>query len=382
MMDELERAAFWWTNVPGPHGAVQAAADALAGARPVLVLATDDTAWPDTMRGVLEEEFKGRTGAYDMIATRIDARDWEEGSDPGRFLLSRYASPADQKRFRPGGSTSVQSFLQANDILANRLFWVHGLSAKSAEDWLQFVRGLETGPVENGLFILESGAAPPCEAGQRTAVVDLGRRTTRGDVQLFCHFVLGTADTAKTQWTDYAATVAAHLCGTDAWLAARLAEDPALAAQGPVMVLEDIMAAAPERGTAPDHPFQLLRDGNTEELTRRIWTAQIEVLFPVLELERLSIIREWKAHIQRALDEMPLERFGEQITQAEDAELGVLVHMMGTRIGPGQYHLYLPSEPTRERITFLHHCRNLLAHADVCGPVEVAGLLGRDAPLQ
>lgn len=381
MMDELDRGAFWWTSVPGPHGAVVAAADALGSAHTVLLCTPEDTSWQDTLRGVLEEQFKNRTGAYDMIVTRIRAKDCPAGTDPGRFLLGRYASPSDQKRFRPGGRTSVQEFLRKNGILSNRLFWVHNLDDTAAEDWLRFVRGLTQKRTGDGLFILEGDIQPPDTPGQRVSVIDLQKRITRDDVHLFTHFVLGTGSRTDAQWAEYAAAVAARLCGTDAWLAARLAEDPALRTQGPIQVLEDLFDDDRcGRGiSCADHPFRLLRDGRMEELTHRVWAAQIQVLFPILEMERLSIIRTWNACVQRALDEFPLERFGTRITVAEEVELGALVHMMGTRVGPAQFHLYLPAEEVRDRIVFLHQCRNVLAHADICSPGDVARLFALDA---
>ena len=37
--------------------------------------------------------------------------------------------------------------------------------------------------------------------------------------------------------------------------------------------------------------------------------------------------------------------------------------------------LYIPEEQERDTIHFLHECRNLLAHASCCSPVQIKKLL-------
>lgn len=379
MMDELERSAFWWTNVPGPHSALVSAADALSASRSVVLKAPAELSWSATMRGVLEESFKSRTGAYDVSVTRVSAADCPPGTDPGRFLLGRYASPADVKRYRPGGRVTVQDFLRTNGILTNRLVWIYGLDANSAENWLRFVRGYNARGPQDGLFVLEGTSEIPDADSQRVETVDLGARISRDDVQLFTHFVLGTDSAQGAGWADYTAAVTSRVCGTDAWLAARIAEDPAFRVLGVLKVLTDLATSEEYagHGTARDHPFTLIRNGETDAIMHSVWEAQVQVLFPIIELERMSIVDAWDDSIQRALGQDPVERFGVRITEAGDAELGALVYMMAHRIGPAEYQLYLPSEEVRERISFLHDCRNRLAHTDVCSPDAVSLLLDR-----
>lgn len=377
MMDEMDRSAFWWMNVPGPHSAVLEAADALAGNHSVLLKVPPDTAWSETMRGVLEETYKSRTGAYDMSLTRVNAADCAPGTDPGRFLLNRYGSPADVKQYRPGARGTVQEYLAEHGVLAHRLIWVYNINEENAEAWTKFVRGYGGAGPKNGLFVLEDMTDAGKAEGQRLRRVDLRDMISRGDVQLFVHFVLGTAGASGDAWTDYAAAVAARLCGTDAQLAAWLATDPSLRTHGALHVLQELAVdyTGEIAGIGKDHPLHLLREGDIEALVHRIWAAQVQTLFPVIELERLALVREWEQLIQDALDAHPLERFGVRITEAGDADLGALVHMMGTRDLDGMYALYLPDENVRDRIMFLYQCRNRLAHADICAPADVEKLL-------
>lgn len=377
MMNEVDRSMFWWANVPGPHRAVLEAAEALSANRSVLLKAPPDVSWPDVMRGVLEEQFKSRTGAYEISVTRIYAGDCPQEMDPGRFLLSRFASPADQRRYRPSSRLSVQDFLRQNGILENRLIWVYGLDEKSADEWLQFVRGYSGRRPQEGIFILEGPPDIPEPEGQRTQTVDLASCITRDDVQLFCRFALGSGSPEDGPWNDYISALAARVCGTDAWLASAAAEDPAIRVTGILPVLE--MLSATEDGAlragTPGHVLAYVRMGRTEELEHRIWSAQIEILFPLIELRRMTLVRRWEPAIQEGLDEDPVERFGSLVTEARDAELGALVFMLGRRMPDGRYNLYLPDPQARDEICFLAQCRNRLAHADICSPEETARIL-------
>ena len=59
----------------------------------------------------------------------------------------------------------------------------------------------------------------------------------------------------------------------------------------------------------------------------------------------------------------------------EDVELGSLCYMMNHRGNNGSYMLYTPDEDARQRIVFLHDCRNQLAHVICCTANQVAELL-------
>ena len=62
-----------------------------------------------------------------------------------------------------------------------------------------------------------------------------------------------------------------------------------------------------------------------------------------------------------------------------DVELGSLCFMMRNKQENGfyKYMLYIPDEFDRDRISFLHDCRNSIAHVSICEPEQVRRLLDK-----
>lgn len=100
-----------------------------------------------------------------------------------------------------------------------------------------------------------------------------------------------------------------------------------------------------------------------------------QVLFPLIELERQKLIEKWHDSIEEALHENHVEQFGAAVTDPAEVELGTLCYMMRCRVSGDYRMLYIPEEADRERIRFLHECRNKLAHMNCCAPGQVAALL-------
>lgn len=129
--------------------------------------------------------------------------------------------------------------------------------------------------------------------------------------------------------------------------------------------------------TYAGHPLWLLRSGNMTELSRRIWEAQIQVLFPIIELERQQLVEKWYAAIDEALADNAVVQYGSTLTDPAEVELGTLCYMLSCKVSGDHRMLYLPDEEDRERIHFLHECRNKLAHMSCCAPSEVTTLLDK-----
>ena len=119
------------------------------------------------------------------------------------------------------------------------------------------------------------------------------------------------------------------------------------------------------------HVLWYCRNAKTEELEHRLWSAQVQVLFPIIEMERIALIEKWYDIIQDALDSNYITQYNEPLRNAIDVELGSLCYMMKHRTESGLYMLYIPDENERDWISFLHDCRNQLAHASICTTDQV-----------
>ena len=88
------------------------------------------------------------------------------------------------------------------------------------------------------------------------------------------------------------------------------------------------------------------------------------------------MIERLRPAIQEALENNVVEQYGNVLCDPTEVELGTLCYMMQYRVDNDHRMLYIPNPVDRERIVFLHDCRNRLAHMNCCSPMDVVGLLG------
>ena len=102
----------------------------------------------------------------------------------------------------------------------------------------------------------------------------------------------------------YAVDLISALCLTDGELANELLLREDLMSVEPAellaAVVEENFSDSP-RGREAWHPFALLRSNNDSELNYRIWSAQVRVGYPKIELERLNVVRDYYDQIKHAL---------------------------------------------------------------------------------
>lgn len=367
---------FWWKNITGPRMVISGVTGTLRDGRMAVLEVPDGLPWPYIMRDTARNAFGDITGSGDTVFEMLEAGyDIPSGEDPGRFILSRYATADVGRGYREKSKVTIQEYIKAKNVLRNRIIWIYGLDRSDAGRWLAFCRGFGKSSPRDGLIVLEmrEGARPP--EAKNAAVISYRGCVSRHDVLLFNSFVLEEKPRTGSLWKQYIAAVSASLCGTDAELSEELMEGTDFRDASPLDVLKEI-ASGGRRGTeAMGHPLWLCLNGGEETLRHRLWEAQLQVLFPLIELEKTDIVKEWKEEIGRALTENCIMQYGERVCSAQDAELGTLCYMMGKRNEDGLYFLYIPDEEARERISFLHECRNTLAHACTCTPQMVARLL-------
>ena len=228
-----------------------------------------------------------------------------------------------------------------------------GLDEKAAGKWLQFCRGFSPRSAADGLFVLEVHGNITATESKHIQYINFDDCVSSYDVQQFNCFILDDQKLYTTNWKRYISTTVAAVCGVDAEISEMLLKVVDFRDETAIDGLKRIneMGDFERRGTEKDsdHPLWHFRNNTTAELSHRIWTAQIQVLFPIIELERQKLIEKWHSAIETALKENEVTQFGAVITA--------------------------PAEADRERIRFLHDCRNKLAHMNCCTPNEVASLL-------
>ncbi len=306
-MSDFSWNEFWWRNITGPHVVVAKVSEALLDNHMVVLSVPTDLPWRHSMRGTIQTAFRDRLDASDIVIELIDVVDDNpDGIDPGRFILSRFASSTISRGYREKSRFSIQDYITAKNVIKNRIIWVKGLKGVTAEHWIKFCRGFGHRPVQDGLFVLEV-QGEICQVDLKPLeLIDYSDYVSNYDVQLFNSFVLDDQDKYPDVWKKYIASVVASICDTDAEVSAELLETVDFLECSAIEGVKSI-AGSPEyarRGTeeSSKHVLWYSRNNKTAELEHRLWSAQVQVLFPIIEMERISLIEKWHDIIQDALD--------------------------------------------------------------------------------
>jgi len=371
---------FWWTNITGPSVVVSKVTMGLLENSNVILKVPSDLPWRHSMRGAIQSEFRDRSISRDIIIESIDAVDDNpDKMEPGKFILQRFADDATKRGFRDKSKISIQDYISQREILKNRIVWVKGLTGNAAEQWLKFCKGFSPKIPNEGLFVFEIHGDFYYQETKRMRLVDYCQYISSYDVQLLNSFILDNQNQWSNAWKKYISSVAAVVCDTDAEISELLLRTVSFTENTPFEGIA-LIAESPEfcrRGndSLSEHILKLFRNGDYAEIKRRIWSAQVQTLFPIIELERIEIVNRYCVPIRVALEHENTYQYGKVITDPIEVEFGTLCYLMARRDDENLYLLYIPDESCRERIHFLHEYRNNLAHAECCTPEQVVNLL-------
>lgn len=372
-MNSNSCSEFWWANITGAHLVISKIVEALTENCTVIIDIPVDLPWRHQMRSSAEDEFRKLSGISDTIIEVVDATD-DVPVDvaPGRFLLDRFAQNKEVRNgYRERSQRSIQEYIIENTVLKNRIIWVKGMLNSQVSDWLSFCRDYNSNNEENGLFVLEiQGGVHKQDNNMRS--IRLLECISNYDVQLFSSFIVEEKSALSNVWRRYLSTATAIICDIDAEIASHLLEIIDPKKQSPLDIIME-MASWQEysvRGADDEsnHIFMHCRNNNKKELEQRLWKAQVQVLFPLIEMERIKIIESYYRELQTTIEQKHIEQYGEKITKPIQLELGTLCFLMNR-------YSCIRDKDARERISFLHKCRNHLAHAHCCSTSEVCELL-------
>ncbi len=387
-MIDISWEEFWWNNITGAHVVVSKVSDALLENKMVILKVPSDLPWRYSMRSSIHTAFQERTNTRDVVIESLDiVDDNPQDLEPGRLLLQKYAASSISKGYREKSKVSIQDYIAQKDVIRNRIIWVKGLDETAASKWINFCKGFTPKTAAEGLFVLEVHGKITPPDNRFIEYIDFSECVSSYDVQLFNSFVLDDEESTSyksNNWKKYISATAAMVCNVDAEVSEYLLHDvdfrceSALDGIARIAEMPEFFRRGAEAGA--DHVLWLYRNHKNAELMHRIWASQVQVLFPIIEMERIEIIEKYRTEIDDALHANFITQYGEQITDPMEVELGSLCYMMSHRQSGDvyMYMLYIPEEMDRERIKFLHECRNSLAHVSCCNPDQVRKLLDKE----
>lgn len=380
-----EWCELWWTSFTGPKSLCTAAARSLYNCGNVCLIVPDDLPWRNEMRACILTEMHQFPDLEDFYVELIDVNDeCADATDVGRYLLERYALPAVASGYRQ--RNKMQQYIMEHRVLKSRVLWVKGMNPQQEKRWLQFCREYYPTSPSDGRFVLELRWTEKENERRNLAVIRYAAMIHSYDLSLFSSLYLNSEKRNYLPvWQQYASTLCSLLCGTDAETAQALIESCDFTCQEPMVGLRLVAAAYQRRGSGNDaHILSLVRRESMLVIEQQIWKAQLQVLFPLIEMERISFVEKYRDQIRQAIREpyfdyrtertQQIYQFGEPLSEPDHAELGTLYRMTKLRRGTdnAQYLLYLPDEKTRQHIELLHELRNALAHGRACAVDKVA----------
>lgn len=370
---------FWWNYITGPNVVVSSVVSALLNGKMVVLKVPSDLPWRHSMRSAVHTAFSERSDCSDVVIELIDLRDENARQmQPGRFILDRFATPTISRGYREKSKVTVQDYISAKDIIKNRIVWIKGIDPDVAGEWIRFCRGFSQRSAAQGLFVLEVNENTSVTETNLLRVINFSDCVSNYDVQLFNSFVLGNQKQYSDGWKKYIAVCTAAICGVDAEICQTMLQSLDFRVESPLEGIRQIdqMPDFMRRGeNGSNHVLWHYRNGDMALLEHRLWSAQVQVLFPMIELERVELIGRYERQIREVLASGGITQYNQILQEPMDVELGTLSYLMGAKMEDGFYTLYIPSEEDRKRIRFLHTCRNQLAHASCCTPEQVEQLL-------
>lgn len=370
---------FWWNHITGPNVVVSSVVSALLNGKMVVLKVPSDLPWRHSMRSAVHTAFSERSDCSDVVIELIDLRNENARQmQPGRFILDRFATPTVSRGYREKSKVTVQDYISAKDIIKNRIVWIKGIDPDVAGEWIRFCRGFSQRSAAQGLFVLEVNENTSVTETNLLRVINFSDCVSNYDVQLFNSFVLGNQKQYSDGWKKYIAVCTAAICGVDAEISQTMLQSLDFRVESPLEGIRQIdqMPDFMRRGeNGSNHVLWHYRNGDMALLEHRLWSAQVQVLFPMIELERVELIGRYERQIREVLASGGITQYNQILQEPMDVELGTLSYLMGAKMEDGFYTLYIPSEEDRKRIRFLHTCRNQLAHASCCTPEQVEQLL-------
>ena len=371
----MDAGNLWWSEIAGPAKLVTDIEGALSKGQSVICNVTTSLSFRWTFRDIIGHWLFERG----IMVVHVDCHGEYNGEDITEFLL---------RQLQPNLLTEYQrrrtpQYMRDKGVLHGKLLWIRGVDSSFQRNWIQYISSYRSHDLEHGLLLMEVQSSPSVRLPQNLQYFDHNQYIRKDDLRLYASIVAENHVAASGGAKQYAVELVTALTFLDSELANDILLQAELFTEEPLTLLRRIKSdyySDSPRGQEDWHPFYLLLKEREDELIYRIWSAQVRVGYPRIELERRELIRRWHNEIEEALNVAYLDertgsakRFtdyeGNLITDPRDIEVGMLLKLCASRqfTDPSQYLLYLPDQSERNRIRLLRDCRNNLAHLDVCG---------------
>ena len=378
-----ESSQIWWQEITGPKTFAAEVTEHLLDSS-VIVRVPDDLPWRHEMRQEIQSELRERYDYSEISLISVDAEtDIRDGTDIGEYILENFALGDVARQYRKKSGKSIPQYVVQKNILQNDVLWVKGLTESTVDGWLDFLLEFNACNPKSGRIVLEIRDGITCAKQSAVPEIDYSSYISDNNLQLFNSILLDRISDVSGDWKRYVSALAASLCETDAEISEYFIREFDGQMTEPISILEAIAEDCEytRRGAAAGskHILSLVRKGQMSLIEKRIWKAQLQVLFPLVEAKRIAMIEGIKDELEALLDMREIKQFGEPIENPYDFEWGTLFYAMKLTNLADEYYLKSLTRSDREIIRRFRDYRNNLAHGECCKADEVGDII-RTAP--
>lgn len=364
----IDAGDFWWDNVTGPQLLVEALATLLGEGKTVLLQSENRLPWREQLMDCV---------AHRLPSVSIRPMEWPLGplgkSEVASILL-RELTPGKASAC-PVDYQAQLRFLKEQGAFAGTAVWVNARDVSSWTELRRFLSDYRSRELEqDGGFVVELSPEHeiPMHLAKHMELIPYGKYIYKNDIRLFSSILVSKYNKADRAMWEYAAAVSTELVGQD------------------VELIPEFLQRMDFQCDDPVTTFISLGE-DCQDIETRVWKAQLQAAFPLIEMERIRITGEYADLINQALEseywDPQRERTGfimqrgelgyEEVKYATELELGTMVRMMALKssVDHSRNLLAFPEPELRDWIINLTGCRNKLAHHSICTPEEMASLL-------
>jgi hypothetical protein len=361
MQADIQPDTLWWGMITGPTRYVRAIVESILSNSSALLQDCDAVPWPSELFHKVENCVKEDDGF--LLFYRKDCSDSELAQiNPAKYLLNEFASRDIAEGYSSATGTSTQEYLIKNQVLRGKVVWLSSLSRDAIVKWSDFIKGYRSKSCHDGVLVIEgSGHSSAVTKPKRILYKDF---VSEYDALVFAN-VFASSLGYSEEWKGYIAHLAVHLLASD------------IENYESFITSSDFLTGEPDELVNCTH--------SVEDAEKRVWEAQIEKLFSLVERERIVFIEKYSGAIREALgteywdDKAGCCRkldyeLGDDIFSLE---LGPVYRMTYLRCGNDRtrHLLNLQSESALRRLKLLRDMRNNLAHVSKCSLDQVKELL-------
>lgn len=386
---ENERAVapdcLWWERTYGPMTIIEKISNACrAGVTCLIVKVDSNMAFRHEFRQAASRSLYGINNNIDTV--ELDCQDiLDNGKRISEAMIESllYGDECILKR----GDTELDH-ADKNGWLKDRLFWLKGVGTPETEKAaFDFAAEFCNKHGKSGGFVLIETPFEPSKSVKNAVYINSEEIITESDMETFATLYYRFTHGEKCDYITnrYVGFIAACVCGTDAELAVALIDKTDFYADNIIGILEDISSDGSvhacrgnDAGSGREpHTLYLLKNGRRSEVERKVWKAQLQTFFPLLEEKRLEYVDKYKRELSSIItNNVVLDNFtGKSITDTVELEIGPLFYCMKK------------DRPAFVRddfddVEFMAEIRNLLAHLEMLSAAQVsrlAGILNRPA---